>query len=181
MMENDHCVATIHAEVNAIIQAAKNGIRLDSEPEKPTTLYTTVSPCWPCFKTVANVGVKRIVYGRFYKDRRIFEYAPKLGIEVLGPGQRVFRTGDLVYNWHVDQVGRIHSALDEQQWVGGVPVLHISDARQITRDPGGGFIESEVDGGRTWLESDFLHYEDVKQYPWSLALLKEILQRDGHE
>src|SRR5690606_21611479 len=29
MMENGHCVATVHAEANAIIQAAKNGVRID--------------------------------------------------------------------------------------------------------------------------------------------------------
>ncbi|HEX8437493.1 cytidine/deoxycytidylate deaminase family protein [Archangium sp.] len=86
MMENGHCVATVHAEANAILQAAKNGVRIDSEREKPTTLYTTASPCWPCFKLIANTGVRRIVYGEFYRDPRIFEYAGRLEIELVGPG-----------------------------------------------------------------------------------------------
>ncbi|MFY0575703.1 deoxycytidylate deaminase [Cystobacter fuscus] len=86
LMENGHCVATVHAEANAIIQAAKNGVRIDSERDKPTTLYTTASPCWPCFKLIANSGVNRIVYGEFYRDPRIFEYAARLGIELVGPG-----------------------------------------------------------------------------------------------
>jgi len=86
LMEGGHCVATVHAEANAIIQAAKNGVRIDSEREKPTTLYTTASPCWPCFKLIANSGCKRIVYGVFYRDNRIFDYAAKLSIELVGPG-----------------------------------------------------------------------------------------------
>jgi len=78
MMENDHCVATIHAEANAIIQAAKNGVCIDG-----ATIYTTASPCWPCFKLIANAGIKRICFGEFYKDQRIFEFAKKLKIELV--------------------------------------------------------------------------------------------------
>src|SRR3954447_19078020 len=78
MMENDHCVATVHAEANAIIQAAKNGVGIDG-----ATIYTTASPCWPCFKLIANAGCVRIVYGEFYRDPRIFEFAAKLGIELV--------------------------------------------------------------------------------------------------
>lgn len=81
MMENNHCVATVHAEANAIIQAAKNGVGIDN-----ATIYTTASPCWPCFKLIANAGCKRIVYGDFYRDSRIFDYAARLGIELVGPG-----------------------------------------------------------------------------------------------
>lgn len=81
MMENGHCVATVHAEANAILQAAKNGVAIND-----ATLYTTASPCWPCFKLVANAGAQRIVYGEFYRDPRIFDFAKKLGIELIGPG-----------------------------------------------------------------------------------------------
>ena len=78
MMENGHCVATVHAEANAILQAAKNGVRIDG-----STLYTTASPCWPCFKLVANSGCLRIVYGEFYRDPRIFEVAGQLKLELV--------------------------------------------------------------------------------------------------
>jgi len=78
MMENDHCVATIHAEANAIIQAAKNGVMIDGG-----TLYVTASPCWNCFKQCANAGIRRICYGEFYRDQRSFEVAQKLGIELV--------------------------------------------------------------------------------------------------
>lgn len=55
------CVRTIHAEENAIVTAAKFGIKLDGG-----TLYTTASTCYNCLKRVCQVGIKRIVYGAEY-------------------------------------------------------------------------------------------------------------------
>jgi dCMP deaminase len=78
MMENDHCVATIHAEANAIIQSAKNGVMIDG-----ATIYVTASPCWNCFKQIANAGIRRIVYGEFYRDERIFSVAERLAIDLM--------------------------------------------------------------------------------------------------
>ena len=78
MMENGHCVATIHAEANAIVQAAKNGVNIDGG-----TLYVTASPCWNCFKTSANAGIIRICYGEFYRDQRSLEVAEQLSIELV--------------------------------------------------------------------------------------------------
>ncbi|HME91897.1 MAG TPA: dCMP deaminase family protein [Myxococcaceae bacterium] len=84
MMENGHCVATVHAEANAIIQAAKNGVRIDG-----ATMYTSASPCWPCFKLIANAGCVRIVFGEFYRDQRIFEFAARLGLELVALGPEI--------------------------------------------------------------------------------------------
>jgi dCMP deaminase len=84
LMENGHCVATVHAEANAVLQAARTGVRIES-----SALYTTASPCWPCFKLVANAGILRIVYGEFYRDPRIFDVAAKLGIELVSLEQAV--------------------------------------------------------------------------------------------
>jgi dCMP deaminase len=81
MMEDGHCVATIHAEANAIIQAAKNGVIIDG-----ATCYVTASPCWSCFKQLANAGVTRICFGEFYRDSRIFDVASKVGIELVHVG-----------------------------------------------------------------------------------------------
>lgn len=78
MMEAGHCVATIHAEVNAILQAARNGVMIDEG-----TVYVTASPCWNCFKALANAGITRICYAEFYRDERIFEVAKQLNIELL--------------------------------------------------------------------------------------------------
>ena len=77
MMEDGHCVRTVHAEANAIVQAARNGVRLDA-----ADIYVTASPCFGCFKLIANSGLTRIVFGEFYRDNRIFELSEKLGIKL---------------------------------------------------------------------------------------------------
>ncbi len=78
LMEDGHCVATIHAETNAILQAAKNGVMVDG-----AEIFITASPCWPCFKMLANAGIKKIFYGEFYRDDRSFDVAKRLGIELI--------------------------------------------------------------------------------------------------
>lgn len=77
LIEEDHCVATIHAEANAIIQAARNGVMIEG-----AECYVTASPCWSCFKMLANAGMRRIVYGEFYREPRVFEVAEELGIQM---------------------------------------------------------------------------------------------------
>jgi len=57
------CERTIHAELNAIIFAAKNGI-----PTEGSTLYVTHSPCLNCVKAIITAGVKRVVYSISYRD-----------------------------------------------------------------------------------------------------------------
>ena len=78
LMESGHCVGTVHAEANAIIQAAKNGVRIEN-----AELYTTASPCWSCFKLIANAGIRTIYYGEFYRDTRSVEVAHTLGIDLI--------------------------------------------------------------------------------------------------
>ena len=78
MMEDGHCVRTIHAEANAVIQAAKNGTRIEG-----AGIYVTASPCWQCFKMIGNAGLGRIVFGEFYRDQRIFDFSKVLGIELV--------------------------------------------------------------------------------------------------
>ena len=78
LLENDHCVRTVHAEANAILQAAKHGVRIEG-----ADIYVTASPCWNCFKLIANAGIGRILYGEFYRDQRIIEFAQAAGIELV--------------------------------------------------------------------------------------------------
>ena len=78
LLENDHCVATVHAEANAIIPAAKNGVEVDG-----AELYTTASPCWNCFKLIANCGIQRIYFGEFYRDKRSLDVARQLELELI--------------------------------------------------------------------------------------------------
>ena len=76
-MDNTHCVRTIHAEANAIVQSARHGVRIeDSE------IYITASPCYDCFKMIANVGIRKIYFGEFYRDERIIALAEKLNIQL---------------------------------------------------------------------------------------------------
>jgi dCMP deaminase len=77
MMEDGHCVRTVHAEANAIVQAARNGVRLDAGE-----IYVTASPCFGCYKLIANAGLRRIVFGEFYRDERIFSLSEELGIQL---------------------------------------------------------------------------------------------------
>lgn len=77
LMEDGHCVRTTHAEANALIQAARNGVRVDG-----AEIYVTASPCFGCYKLIANAGLGRIVFGEFYRDERIFEFSKKLGIDL---------------------------------------------------------------------------------------------------
>jgi dCMP deaminase len=89
MIEDGHCVRTVHAEANAICQAARNGVRIEG-----ADIYTTASPCWNCFRLIANSGIKRIYYGEFYRDRRILEAAEQLGMELIDLGDAQSRAED---------------------------------------------------------------------------------------
>ena len=60
---SEHCVRTVHAEQNAICQAAKLGISLDG-----ATLYCRMTPCRVCAMLIINCGIKRVVCERKYHD-----------------------------------------------------------------------------------------------------------------
>jgi len=77
MLENNHCVRTIHAEMNAIAQAARSGVAIDN-----ADIYVTASPCWNCFKVIINSGIKKIYYDEFYNDDRIFPIAEAASIKL---------------------------------------------------------------------------------------------------
>lgn len=60
---NGHCARVVHAEANAVIQAAYHGIST-----KGATLYTRYLPCEHCTKILINAGVEKIVYREVYKN-----------------------------------------------------------------------------------------------------------------
>lgn len=62
----ENCFRTIHAEINAITQAAKNGTMING-----ADIYVTASPCYHCLKTLINTGIKRIFYLKPYKLEKI--------------------------------------------------------------------------------------------------------------
>lgn len=69
-----HCVRTIHAEQNAILQAAKYGI-----PIKGATVYCSMEPCRVCAMMIIGVGIKRVVCQKKYhaaqETKEMFEKA----------------------------------------------------------------------------------------------------------
>ena len=58
-----HCVRTLHAEQNAIIQAARFGIPLEG-----ATLFCKMTPCRTCAMMIINAGIKRVVCEKRYHD-----------------------------------------------------------------------------------------------------------------
>lgn len=66
----------IHAEQNAILFAARNGISING-----STLYVTTEPCIDCAKFIEASGIKKVIYRDFYKSSNGVEYLQKNGVE----------------------------------------------------------------------------------------------------
>ncbi len=60
---DNHCVRTVHAETNALLQCAKYGT-----PANGADLYVTHFPCLPCTKTIIQAGIKNVYYAKDYKN-----------------------------------------------------------------------------------------------------------------
>jgi dCMP deaminase len=60
---SEHCMRTVHAEQNAICQAARLGISLQG-----ATLYCRMTPCRTCAMLIINCGIERVVCERKYHD-----------------------------------------------------------------------------------------------------------------
>ncbi|AMA63871.1 ComE operon protein 2 [Kurthia gibsonii] len=71
---DNHCVRTVHAETNALLQCAKYGT-----PTKDADLYVTHFPCLPCTKSIIQAGIKNLYYATDYKNNpyaiELFEQA----------------------------------------------------------------------------------------------------------
>ncbi|KPJ54697.1 MAG: cytidine deaminase [Planctomycetes bacterium DG_58] len=67
----------LHAEQNALLQAASHGIRIEG-----STLYTTTCPCSVCAKMLINGGIVRIVAAEDYPDEMAKEMLEQAGIQV---------------------------------------------------------------------------------------------------
>ncbi len=78
LLEDGHCVRTIHAEHNALLQAAILG----SMSTQGSTLYTLYNPCIHCAKYVIACGIKRVVIGKIYRGEKALEYLKEAGIKV---------------------------------------------------------------------------------------------------
>jgi len=75
IVRDNHEQATIHAEINAVTDAAKRGVSIDG-----AEAYVTHYPCLNCFKALASSGVKKIYYNTDYKNDPVVE---ELGYGIL--------------------------------------------------------------------------------------------------
>ncbi len=78
LMVSGHCVRTLHAEQNAIIQAALHGVSTDG-----ATIYVTHQPCHTCAKMIINAGIVRIVYGGDYPDDLAHQFLEEAGMTLM--------------------------------------------------------------------------------------------------
>lgn len=79
--QSQHCVRTLHAEENAILQAAMDGVAL-----RGATLYCKMTPCIGCARRITRVGIKRVVaQKRYHGDQESWELfkKAKVKLEVL--------------------------------------------------------------------------------------------------
>ena len=71
---SEHCVRTVHAEQNAICQAAKRGVSIEG-----ATIYQRMTPCRTCAMLLINCGITRVVCERRYhqakESEEMFEQA----------------------------------------------------------------------------------------------------------
>jgi dCMP deaminase len=81
----EHCVRTIHAEQNAICQAARRGLSIEG-----STLYTRMTPCRVCAMMIISCGIKRVVCERKYHNGR--------------ESEEMFRIADIPIEYKYDEV-----------------------------------------------------------------------------
>lgn len=68
LVVNNHCVRTVHAEMNALIQCARFGVATEN-----TQLYVTHFPCLQCAKHIVQAGIEKIYYEADYRNDSIAE------------------------------------------------------------------------------------------------------------
>jgi dCMP deaminase len=74
----EHCVRTVHAEENAILQSALHGVST-----KGAILYTTDRPCDACSKNLISAGISRVVFGGEYPSRFSTEFMNAAGVDLV--------------------------------------------------------------------------------------------------
>ena len=77
--KSQHCVRTLHAEENAILQCAKDGIKLGG-----ATIYCKMTPCYNCAMRIVRVGIKRVVaQKRYHADKLSLELFKNAGVKMV--------------------------------------------------------------------------------------------------
>lgn len=76
---SQHCVRTLHAEENAILQCAKDGIKLEG-----AKIYCKMVPCYNCAMRIVRVGIKKVVaQKRYHADSQSRELFKNVGVELI--------------------------------------------------------------------------------------------------
>ena len=73
-----NCYRTIHAEINAITQAARNGVAI-----REANIYVTHTPCIHCLKVLINTGVRNVYYSKEYKLHTLAEILSHASIKLV--------------------------------------------------------------------------------------------------
>lgn len=76
--ERHELCRALHAEQNAIIQAAYSGVSIND-----STIYVTDQPCVLCAKMIINAGIKRVVFSGKYPDNLSVKFLEEAGIELV--------------------------------------------------------------------------------------------------
>lgn len=82
----DNCSRSVHAEINTLAFAAKNGVSTSG-----SDLYVTDSPCWECAKLLINAGIKEVKYGRKYRIETGLKLLETAGIRTAELGEPKLR------------------------------------------------------------------------------------------
>ena len=77
-MRAGHCIRSLHAEQNALLQAAMIGVPCDK-----ATIYVTCQPCNTCAKMLINAGIERVIYEGDYPDDFSLELFRESGMKVF--------------------------------------------------------------------------------------------------
>lgn len=75
LLIDGRCVRTLHAEQNAIIQAALHGVSTGG-----STIYVTHQPCLICAKMIINAGIEQVIYAGNYADKNSLRFLKDAGI-----------------------------------------------------------------------------------------------------
>ena len=76
---HDHCIRTVHAEQNAICQAAKRGVAIDG-----ATIYVGMTPCRTCAMLLISCGIKKVIAERkYHAGQESEEMFAQAGVELV--------------------------------------------------------------------------------------------------
>jgi deoxycytidylate deaminase len=107
LMVDNHCKRSTHAEINAITQAANNGVAI-----RDSQIYITHAPCMECFRTILAAGITRIHFSNLYKltQKHIDLYNEIAGYRSVYYSEPGSKNAEFEkhYNWNV--------ALDTKVW-----------------------------------------------------------------